>query len=119
MQVSVISAMGFPLAGEAGRCFSGRLHDKSLSAFCLSPCGRMMVTSGKNKISDDSGSFIERLSFWTGGAADGATPAKWTETHHVLSLKTTQKFTADCEHIGLVSLSFKLFLLSPRICLYA
>ena len=92
--------MGFPLAGTTSRCCSDRLHDKSLSAFCLSPCGRVMITSGKNRISEDSGSFIERLSFWTGGSADGSTPAKWKEQHHVLSLKTTQQFKADCEHIG-------------------
>jgi hypothetical protein len=106
VQVSFISAMGLPLAGDSGRCCSDRLHEKSLSAFCLSPCGRVMVTSGKHRISEDSGSFIERLSFWTGGAADSQTPAKWKREHHVLSLMSAQKFTAGCEHVGLGPCAF-------------
>ena len=50
LQVSFISAMGLPLAGAPGRCCSDRsLHDKSLTAFCMSPCGTVMITSGKNR----------------------------------------------------------------------
>ena len=102
--MSFISALGFTVAGQCGVCCSNQLYEKLLSAFCMSPCGRIMITSGKGrKEGAERAIWIERMSFWTGGSVDSDTPAKWTQQHYVTSLDCTTKFNPGSEHTGLVN----------------
>ena len=70
----------------------------------MSPCGRIMITSGKGrKEGAERAIWIERMSFWTGGSVDSDTPAKWIQQHYVTSLDCTTKFNPGSEHTGLVN----------------
>lgn len=70
----------------------------------MSPCGRIMITSGKDrKEGAERAIWIERMTFWTGGPVDSDTPAKWIQQHYVKSLDFTAKFNPGSEHTGLVN----------------